>query len=289
MEVAEVEHIESAKPADFEHVETVDLNLDLDERERESDCSSICALLRKSSTKTSSPDSLLRSFRNRSGSSSPSQPRLSVLDIIPNSFADYYPPELFMLFPPTARAAAHVRSRSTDNTHSLYPSDEGLFSSFGIADLYLRRPSFSYRDLVDWERNDLRSLCFLPDLRPDTLPAWWPADSPVSADSPPLLREEGFHIVVLPLNATDDAIVETLANSDIYLEFAFSQAHRQRLARQTIDLCLRNRLSVLTKPEWRRLIDNYLLALGCEAQARVDFQVRFSYDIYLWCLNFTLC
>ncbi|KAK9244519.1 hypothetical protein V1506DRAFT_541308 [Lipomyces tetrasporus] len=284
------------KPAaHFEHVETVDLP-----RNKSDD--SLYSLFTASTKSTTiahassitrlrapvadglsdvaSTGSRSLSRQTSSDSSGATIPILSVLDIIPSSFDDIYPSEVLLLFPPQPPHHSypyHSRHASSSSS-SNHASDEGLFSSFGIADLYLRRPSFTRRDLIDWELNDLRSLCIVTELKPDWIPD---AQTPTASNhqlltqAVPVLREENFRIVLLPLSADEATITDTLANSDLYIEFGFSMNHRVRLARETIDICLRNRSdkSVLTKPEWRRLIDNYLLALGCEAQGRVDFKV----------------
>ncbi|KAK9322233.1 hypothetical protein V1517DRAFT_308221 [Lipomyces orientalis] len=287
------------KPAaHFEHVETVDLH------RSKSDDSLYSLLTASTKSTTIAHASSLTRLRHRdlapvadglsdvastgsrclsrqtsTDSSGATIPILSVLDVIPSSFDDIYPPEVLLLFPPQPPHhsypyhSRHAWSSSSSN----HVSDEGLFSSFGIADLYLRRPSFTRRDLIDWELNDLRSLCIVAELKPDWLPD---APTPTAsnrqllAQAVPLLREENFRLILLPLSADDATIIDTLVNSDLYVEFGFSMNHRARLARETIDICLRSRhdKSGLTKPEWRRLIDNYLLALGCEAQGRVDFK-----------------
>ncbi|KAK7206929.1 hypothetical protein BZA70DRAFT_309721 [Myxozyma melibiosi] len=267
METIEIEHVEAASPKqnDFEHVESVDIDLGrLPDPDSDSDTfrsSSIRSLFRRSASSLFRaglalllPILLLLLLCRRPP---PLPPRHH-----PERLLGPLPPELFSLFPP--EPPLYLSSSSL-------PDCGLLLSSFGLADLYLRRPSFTYRPLVDWERNDLRSLCFLPALSPDILPQWYTPDDDLSLTPPPL-REDAFHITVLPLTADDETIVDKLASSDLYLEFDFSPTHRRRLARETIDLCLPHRTEVLSKPEWRRVIDNYLLALGCEAQCRVDFQ-----------------
>ncbi|KAK9367034.1 hypothetical protein V1509DRAFT_628074 [Lipomyces kononenkoae] len=265
--------------AHFEHVETVDVT-------NETDDDVSVSSYTESNKSTTSGDGSNRQRRRRprrhvpttnrqpsdksilsnqypSDSCATTIPMLSVLDIIPSSFTDMYPAEVFHRFPPQLPHQPY------------YSSGQGLFTSFGIADLYLRRPSFTHRDLTDWEKNDLRALCMVTELKPEWLP-----DLPVASDPQsftqivPILKEEHFRIIVLPLTADNQTIVDTLSGSDLYVEFGFSVNHRVRLARETINICLSHRQNnaALTKPEWRRVIDNYLLGLACEAQGRVEFK-----------------
>ncbi|KAK9464451.1 hypothetical protein V1512DRAFT_268257 [Lipomyces arxii] len=224
--------------AKFEHVETVDLNHGYDN---------------DSSLSNHSTNTTRQLQLSRHSTLNTQVPTLSVLDVIPCSFDLMYLPEVFLRFPPQP---PHQFYPSHSRTPSCF-GDEGLFSSMGIADLYLRRPSFTKRALVDWEKNDLRSLCIVSELKPE-----WPV--------PPLLKEENFKVVLLPLDSTEDQVATILASSDIYVEAEFSFDHRIRTARETVRICGR-KSQILTLPEWRRLIDNYLLALGCEAQARLDY------------------
>ncbi|KAK9377274.1 uncharacterized protein V1513DRAFT_435851 [Lipomyces chichibuensis] len=268
--------------AHFEHVETVDLMHESDDSFSNFTASTKSTTIAHAASvaryrhreHATAADGLSdTSFLSRQGSPAPdsSAAMLSVLDVIPSCFDDVYPPEVLLLFPPQPPHRQYpYQSQSTSlSTNSNYSSGEGLFSSFGIADLYLRRPSFTRRDLIDWEKNDLRSLCIVTELKRE-----WLTDGQTPTASNLPLREEHFRIVLLPLDADDETIVYTLAGSDLYVEFGFSMSHRVRLARETINICLRHRRdkAVLTKPEWRRVIDNYLLALGCEAQGRVEFE-----------------
>ncbi|KAK9327977.1 hypothetical protein V1520DRAFT_15788 [Lipomyces starkeyi] len=281
--------------AHFEHVETVDLlqesddslsNITVSTKSTTNVHAASIARYRQRDNATAADGLSDTSFLSRQVSPAPDSPGatipvLSVLDVIPSSFDDMYSPEVLLLFPPQLlhHYHQHQSQSASSGSHSNYSFGEGLFSSFGIADLYLRRPSFTRRDLIDWEKNDLRSLCIVTELKPEWLPAE-PTPTPTASNlqSPtqiiPPLREEHFRIIVLPLYADDETIVYTLAGSDLYVEFGFSMNHRVRLARETINICLRHRRdkTVLTKPEWRRVIDNYLLALGCEAQGRVEFK-----------------
>ncbi|KAK9384179.1 hypothetical protein V1515DRAFT_624559 [Lipomyces mesembrius] len=213
--------------AHCEHVETIDLIHDSD------DSLSNFTVSTKSTTNVSPvPDS-----------SGATIPVLSVVDIIPSSFEDMYTPEVLLLFPP--QPLHHYSLYHSQSTSSISNSNhsfgEGLFSSFGIADLYLRRPSFTRRDLIDWEKNDLWSLCIVTELNPEWLPdELTPAASNLQSPTQiiPPLREEHFRMIVLPLYADDETVVYTLAGADLYVEFGFSMNHRVRLARETINICL---------------------------------------------------
>ncbi|KAK9460911.1 uncharacterized protein V1516DRAFT_674468 [Lipomyces oligophaga] len=232
--------------------------------------------------------------------------RLSVLDVVPSLFTEYYPAEVFRRFPPrpprsppapsaafvstvtpttasvtNSNAMSAIRSRARSRTRSPPPHpstsvEEGFLAGFGLAHLYYIRPSFTHRALVDWEKNDLRSLCIVPDLHVE----WQPYlnDDGKSAR----LREDGFVLRVLPTRTNVDEIVDCLVNSDLYREHNISPTQRERFVRDTVKLCSANRNSndgqlELTKQEWRRIIDIYLLLLGCEAQAQADFERALKY------------
>ncbi|KAK9480615.1 hypothetical protein V1514DRAFT_324942 [Lipomyces japonicus] len=182
----------------------------------------------------------------------------SVLDVIPLSFHEYYSDEVFEKFPPE---------------ESLFKPSDGVLSSFGLVDLYLRRPSFTHRDVVNWELNDLRSLCILHDPIPER-PDIFSFN----------LKEDRFEARIIPLTFTPEQIAAGLALSDLYKESEFTAFHRAELAYQTIQLCDPREIAPnyrpLTKQEWRRIIDYYLLALGCETQARLDFHAALASRVY---------
>lgn len=139
------------------------------------------------------------------------------------------------------------------------------------------RPMFTKRDLLDWNLNDIRSLLIVEKLRPEwgyQIPSIYPTSN------------HEFKLEILPLDSDDSTIVETLVNSDIYKEAKFDKNFRIQTAKYTLstarkrhELILRangipegyfsNRLS---KPEWRNIIENFLLNLAVEAQCRYDYK-----------------
>jgi STD1/MTH1 len=158
----------------------------------------------------------------------------------------------------------------------------------------LGRPLFTQRDLIDWNLNDLRSLLIVDSLKPQ-----W-------GNQLPLIAEKGYRLVYLPLDAGDEEIIETLISSDIYKEHNFDEKFLRQTARYTVEAARQRAASrsppssrsssstslsssysspsspvfsldshgrlPLTKPEWRNIIENYLLNLGCEAQCRMDYK-----------------
>lgn len=170
--------------------------------------------------------------------------------------------------PPTsARPAAslftHLPLRSvlpksyTDYYTADILSDSALLTPQG-------RPLFTQRDLVDWTLNDTRSLLIVPELRPE-----W-------RGVVPRVIEPGYRVQVLPLDATDDELVQGLVSSDIYAEHKFEHSFLVQTAEYTVQAArARNhggQQTQLSKPEWRNVIENYLLNLACEAQCRIDFK-----------------
>ncbi|KAK9458275.1 hypothetical protein V1511DRAFT_508364 [Dipodascopsis uninucleata] len=208
--------------------------------------------------------------------------KLSVRDIVPKSFEEYYPEILFRKFP-----------RRVDDPVVLDIMNSTA-EKFGLPNYTsLHRPSFTQRDLVDWIKNDIRSLCFVTSIEQTwnaKLDAFLDDDENESENQFNEyisktcydLKERGFQILVLPLDSDYDTIIDILVSSNIYAEFKFSHNFRYHQAKDALDTCLllkgdrgdrqRRRRPFRSKMEWRRIIDNYLLALGIEAQARVDFQ-----------------
>lgn len=133
---------------------------------------------------------------------------------------------------------------------------------------------FTKRALLDWELNDIRSLLILEKLHPD-----WNNQLPV------IYTPQGFKFEYLPLDADDSQIVKTLVESDLYKEANLDMAFRIQTAKYTLHaarsrhaqflrssglpLIYNNRFS---KPEWRNVIENFLLNLAVEAQCRHDFK-----------------
>lgn len=124
------------------------------------------------------------------------------------------------------------------------------------------RPLFTQRDLIDWTKNDTRSLLIVPELRPE-----WHGRVPQAI-------EPGYNVVVLPLDSSDDRIIQTLVQSDIYKEHAFEERFLLQTAQYTVQAARQRCASKtqMTLAEWRNVIENYLLNLACEAQCRDDFK-----------------
>lgn len=151
------------------------------------------------------------------------------------------------------------------------------------------RPSFTQRDIIDWSKNDIRSLLILEA----PLPEW------KSSSFLPQIIESGYRIQILPFDASDSEIIETLVSSDLYKEHKFEKHFLVQTAEYTVKAArerqaqthlqqqqklhpqngqqprkesLKHSHMPFTKPEWRNVIENYLLNLACEAQCRVNFQ-----------------
>lgn len=126
----------------------------------------------------------------------------------------------------------------------------------------LGRPLFTDRSLVDWQLNDVRSLLIIDKLKPE-----WNGVVPT-------VIEPGYRIIVLGLDASDQDIVRALVDSDIYKEHGFDRQFRYQTAQYTVQAARARSASPrgLTKPEWRNIIENYLLNLACEAQCRIDYK-----------------
>lgn len=137
------------------------------------------------------------------------------------------------------------------------------------------RPNFTERELIDWELNDLRSLLIIAELKPD-----WNGQIPIIY-SPP-----GFRISYLPLDSSNESIINALVQSDLYKERIRDQKYRYEIAKHTVTTA-RSRHSArvkqmindkavvknsLEKYEWRNIIENYSLNLAIEAQCRHDLK-----------------
>lgn len=147
------------------------------------------------------------------------------------------------------------------------------------------RPTFTQRDIVDWKKNDIRSLLILGA----PLPEW------KSAKTVPQIIEPGYRIQILPYDASDSEIISILVASDLYKEHGFETQFLIQTAEYTVQAARERQARVdskhnknqhknqhihprpFTKPEWRNIIENYLLNLACEAQCRADFQQMCSY------------
>lgn len=122
----------------------------------------------------------------------------------------------------------------------------------------LGRPKFTDRNLIDWGLNDIRSLLF----RPRDSANW------------PEIREAGFHITSLPLDAPDCALVEVLASSDLFKEHRWLTANVRREVARCIVRATRVDAGsgCLTLPQWRHMIEEYMLNLACQVQCRSDYR-----------------
>lgn len=160
--------------------------------------------------------------------------------------------------------------------HDMYTPDVLLSDPSKI--LYNGRPSFTKRELLDWDLNDIRSLLIIENLRPE-----WGNQLPIILSSGPNLPN--FKLQLLPLNSSDNFIISTLINSDLYMEANLDYEFKLTSAKYTVSAA-RSRheqmigyhevVMVLSKPEWRNIIENYLLNIAVEAQCRFDFKQRCS-------------
>lgn len=171
--------------------------------------------------------------------------QLSLEDALPKNFYDMYSPEIL-----------------TDPTNLLCNG----------------RPKFTKRELLDWDLNDIRSLLIVEKLRPE-----WGSQLPDVVTSNPNLPK--FRLILLPLNACDETIIHTLVNSDLYLEASLDFEFKLTSAKYTVAAARKRHeqllgfhedIMQLTKPEWRNIIENYLLNIAVEAQCRSDFKQRCS-------------
>lgn len=168
--------------------------------------------------------------------------QISLQDALPKTFYDMYAPEILM-------------------------SDPSNLLCNG-------RPKFTERALLDWELNDIRSLLIVENLRPE----WGNQLPEIVTDAPNLPK---FRFQLLPLCSTDDFIIQTLVSSDLYLEANLDYQFKVTNAKYTV-LAARKRheqmtgrmepIMHLSKPEWRNIIENYLLNIAVEAQCRYDFK-----------------
>ncbi|KAH9199789.1 hypothetical protein LQ764DRAFT_224711 [Zygosaccharomyces rouxii] len=171
---------------------------------------------------------------------------VSLQDVLPKTFYDMYAPEVVM-------------------------SDPGNLLPNG-------RPKFTERELLDWELNDIRSLLIVENLRPE-----WGGTLPRIIS--PRHDMPQFRLQYLPLCSSDSFIIETLVSSDLYAEVNLDYEFKLTSAKYTVAAARkrhehqtgRNELIMqLTKPEWRNIIENYLLNIAVEAQCRFDFKHRCS-------------
>lgn len=170
---------------------------------------------------------------------------LTLEDALPKTFYDTYSPELF-----------------TDPSKILYNG----------------RPSFTKRELLDWDLNDIRSLLIIEQLRPE-----WGNRLPEIMTNESNLPK--FRFILLPLCSSDDFIINTLVNSDLYIETNLDYEFKLTSAKYTVAAARKRHEQItgfnepmmnLSKPEWRNIIENYLLNIAVEAQCRFDFKQQCS-------------
>lgn len=175
---------------------------------------------------------------------------ITLEDALPKFFYDMYYPEIVM------------------NPQNLLPNG---------------RPKFTKRELLDWDLNDIRSLLIIEKVKPE-----WGTHLPVihfgsALDTTYRYSEvpPQFKIQLLPLNSPDEIIIDILVNSDIYKEAQLDFQFKLTSARYTVAAARRRHRELagvdspvmhLSKPEWRNIIENYLLNLAVEAQCRFDFK-----------------
>lgn len=146
------------------------------------------------------------------------------------------------------------------------------------------RPKFTKRELIDWDLNDIRSLLIIEKLRPE-----WGGSLPIVINPTNNNNNNNlpqFKLQLLPLCSTDDFIINTLVNSDLYLEANLDYEFKLTSAKYTVQAARKRHQQLtnnnteiimnLTKPEWRNIIENYLLNIAVETQCRFDFKQRCS-------------
>lgn len=167
-------------------------------------------------------------------------------DALPKTFYDMYSPEVLMSDP------ANI--------------------------LYNGRPKFTKRELLDWDLNDIRSLLIVEQLRPE-----WGSQLPTVVTSGINLPQ--FRLQLLPLSSSDEFIIATLVNSDLYIEANLDRNFKLTSAKYTVASARKRHEEMtgskepimrLSKPEWRNIIENYLLNVAVEAQCRYDFKQKRS-------------
>ncbi|CAI4058746.1 Mth1p SKDI_04G4890 [Saccharomyces kudriavzevii IFO 1802] len=172
--------------------------------------------------------------------------RISLDDALPKTFYDMYSPDILLADPSNI--------------------------------LCNGRPKFTKRELLDWDLNDIRSLLIVEKSRPE-----WGNQLPevitVGNNMPQ------FRLQLLPLYSSDEAIIATLVHSDLYMEANLDYEFKLTSAKYTVATARKRHEHIigrneaimnLSKPEWRNIIENYLLNIAVEAQCRFDFKQRCS-------------
>ncbi|EJS41756.1 std1p [Saccharomyces arboricola H-6] len=171
---------------------------------------------------------------------------ITLEDALPKTFYDMYSPEVLMSDPASI--------------------------------LYNGRPKFTKRELLDWDLNDIRSLLIVEQLRPE-----WGSQLPTVVTCGVNLPQ--FRLQLLPLCSSDEFITATLVNSDLYIEANLDRNFKLTSAKYTVASARKRHEEMtgfsepimrLSKPEWRNIIENYLLNVAVEAQCRYDFKQKRS-------------
>lgn len=172
--------------------------------------------------------------------------RISLDDALPKTFYDMYSPEILLADPSNV--------------------------------LCNGRPKFTKRELLDWDLNDIRSLLIVERLRPE-----WGNQLPEVITMGNNMPQ--FRLQLLPLYSSDETIIATLVNSDLYMEANLDYEFKLTSAKYTVATARKRHEQItgrnetimnLSKPEWRNIIENYLLNIAVEAQCRFDFKQRCS-------------
>ncbi|CCC69527.1 hypothetical protein NCAS_0C05370 [Naumovozyma castellii] len=200
----------------------------------------------------STPSTSAQTTFSSASSISPSQQpvKISLEDALPKVYYDMYAPEIIL---------------QEQQQHTLS---------------YNGRPSFTKRELLDWELNDIRSLLIVEKLRPE----WFGMIPEIVVNSATIPK---LQIRLLPLCSTDEFIIETLVQSDLYLEADLDYEFKLTSAKYTVMAARKRHEQItgvvaegnvmqLSKSEWRNIIENYLLNIAVEAQCRFDFKNRCS-------------
>ncbi|CDO94953.1 unnamed protein product [Kluyveromyces dobzhanskii CBS 2104] len=144
------------------------------------------------------------------------------------------------------------------------------------------RPNFTKRELLDWDMNDIRSLLIIESMRPEwngQLPSITFNQLQDRIGQEPSIPQ--FRFQLLPLRSPDDFIISTLVSSDLYLEANLDYEFKLTSAKYTVNSARKRHEEIigfheavmnLSKPEWRNIIENYLLNIAVEAQCRFDFK-----------------
>ena len=179
---------------------------------------------------------------------------VSLEEALPQSFYDMYAPEIFAQDPSKI--------------------------------LYNGRPSFTKRELLDWDLNDIRSLLIIEQPKPH----WGNHLPEIVTSAPSESSLPKFRFILLPLCSSDEFIIDTLVNSDLYVEANLDYEFKLTSARYTVAAARKRHEQItgahepqmnLSKPEWRNIIENYLLNIAVEAQCRFDFKQQCS-DFKKW-------